>query len=322
MMKRLMVLILSITLIAGLLVGCGGKDIEKESAGVDVSLESEGNQLWPRKITDATGKEIELKNKPERIAILHSVYLEHFLALNNPPIASAGSSRGDAMKAVNEWETLKPYKGNVDIIDLGSSREINLEAILKAKPDVIVTFKGHGGLDEVYDQLVKIAPVIQLDFSSSWQEQTLACAEIVGEEEYARKFIEETESTISNAKDKLSQYKNKTVALFRTDGKSFITRGDKDYYETFGITRPEGYPDEFETLSLETILSMNPDYIVFQDFIETAETFVKSQENLSVWKSLEAVKNGNVFYFDDSLNTFGPLAMRLTAEKLVDMYLK
>lgn len=322
MMKRLMVLILSITLIAGLLVGCGGKDIEKESTGVDVSLESEGDQLWSRKITDATGKEIELKKKPERIAILHSVYLEHFLALNNPPIASAGSSRGDAMKAVNEWETLKPYKGNVDIMDLGSSRDINLEAILKAKPDVIVTFKGHGGLDEVYDQLVKIAPVIQLDFSSSWQEQTLACAEIVGEEEYARKFIEETESTISNAKDKLSQYKNKTVALFRTDGKSFITRGDKDYYETFGITRPEGYPDEFETLSLETILGMNPDYIVFQDFIETAETFVKSQENLSVWKSLEAVKNENVFYFDDSLNTFGPLAMRLTAEKLVDMYSK
>jgi iron complex transport system substrate-binding protein len=65
---------------------------------------------------------------------------------------------------------------------------------------------------------------------------------------------------------------------------------------------------------------MNPDYIVFQDSSQNAQTFVKSQESSSVWQALPAVKNGHVLYFDDSLNTFGPLAMRLTADKLVQVF--
>jgi len=71
---------------------------------------------------------------------------------------------------------------------------------------------------------------------------------------------------------------------------------------------------------LEAVAEMNPDYIIFQDFTETAQTFVKTQKKSSVWNKLDAVQNGNVIYLDDSLNTFGPLAMRLTAEKLVNIY--
>jgi iron complex transport system substrate-binding protein len=66
------------------------------------------------------------------------------------------------------------------------------------------------------------------------------------------------------------------------------------------------------------VADMNPDYLIFMDYTDIAKGFVKSQEASSVWRNMEAVKNGNVVYFDDSLNTFGPLAMRLTAEKLME----
>ena len=320
-MKRLMTVFASIIILVGLFsTGCTGKAVENNENNSEKNVNNAEEALWPRTITDAAGNKVVLKEQPKKIALLHTIYLEHFLALGTPPIASAGSSTGNAMKAVNEWETLKPYNKTADIIDLGSSRELNLEAILEAKPDVIVTFKEHGNLDKIYDQLVQIAPVVQIDFDSSWQDQTLACAEIVGKESEAKEFIKETESIIFLSKEKLSKYNEKTIALFRTDGKSFITRGDKDYYETFGITKPKGYPDNFETLSLEAVAEMNPDYIVFQDFTETAQTFVKTQEKSSVWNKLDAVQKGNVIYLDDSLNTFGPLAMRLTAEKLVNIY--
>lgn len=319
-MKKFMGLIVSLILITGLLAGCTGMSTENSTSTPKTNGSNEEETVWPRTITDAAGNEVVLGDQPQRIAILHSLYLEHFFALETPPIASAGSSKGTAMKALEEWETLKPYAGTADIIDLGSSRELNLEAILEAKPDVIVTFKGQGNLDKIYDQLVQIAPVVQVDFKASWKDQTLSCAEIAGKEVFAQNFIKETETIISSAKDKLSKYSDKTIALFRTDGKFFISRGDKGYYETFGISKPSGYPDDYKPLSLEAVAEMNPDYIVFQDFTETAQTFVKTQEVFSVWRDLDAVKNGHVFYFDDSFNTFGPIAMRLTAEKLVKVF--
>lgn len=307
------------------MVGCGNEKapVKEETASpapaAEEKTESKTSE-WPRTITDAVGHEIVLEKKPERIAILHSMYLEYFLALESAPIASTGSSRGDAMKALETWETIKPYVGKNEIIDLGSARDINLEAILAAKPDVIVTFKGQGNLDKIYDQLIQIAPVIQIDFQDTWQKQTLDCAAIVGKEELAQEIIQETEKSIDEAKALLSQKSDKKLAIFRTDGKGFIPRGDQKYYETFGLTIPENYPLDYQMISLETLSEMNPDYIVFQDFKDAAVAFTESQAVSSVWQSLKAVKDNKVFYFDDSLNTFGPLALKLTAEKLVDIF--
>jgi len=315
-MKRLFGLMTMFVLVVSMLAGCTGAAGENLEAG-DKSGET---GTWPRTIVDAAGNEVVLEKKPERIAILHALYLEYFFALDNPPIASAGASIGDAMKALEEYETLKPYYGTAEIVDLGSAKELNLEAILAADPDVIVTFAGH--VDATYDQLVQIAPVVQVDFNGSWQEQTLACAEIVGEEALAQNLIEEIETKIDQAKNTINQNSNQTVGLFRTDGKSFVTRGNKSYYETFGISKPSGYPDEYETLALEAVAEMNPDYVIFQDFKDKADTFVKAMDTSSVWQSMEAVKNGKVVYFDDSLNTFGPLAMELTAKKLVQLFEK
>ncbi len=314
-MKRLMGLMVILVLLTGILTGCSESPADNNTGTPEINNSEES--VWPRTIQDAAGNTVVLEKQPERIAILHSMYLEYFFALETPPIASTGASIGNAMKALEEWETLKPYVGTAEIIDLGSARELNLEAILEVMPDVIVTFSGH--VDKIYDQLVQIAPVVQVDFNAPWQQQTMACAEIVGKEDFAEAFIAETEAIISSAKKELSS-SNKTFALFRTDGKLFISRGNKEYYETFGISKPEGYPDEYESLSLEAVAEMNPDYVAFQDYYETAHGFIQSQESSSVWQSMAAVKNGRVFYFNDSLNTFGPIAMRLTAEKLLEVY--
>jgi len=229
---------------------------------------------------DAGGHNITLASQPKRIAILHSNYLEYFFALGTPVTASAGASAGTAQKALETYETLIPYDGTAEIMDLGSAREINLEAVLEAKPDMIVTFAGHTGLDEIYDQLNQIAPVVLLDYSDTWQNQTRACGEIVGKEDAAGKIIRETEEAIASAREVLSQ-QDKTVAIFRTSGgKAFVARGSRSYYDAFGITPPKGYTFGYETFSLEAVAEMDPDYII-------------------------------------SLNTFGPLAMELTAKKLV-----
>jgi len=329
-MKRFAGVIMSLILLVTVFSSCGTKPAESgASAPVSPSVESSpqvspGSEApeasWPRTITDAAGHEVTLEKQPERITLLHSYYMEDFLVLGTPPTACAiGNSLGQT-EALSSSEMFAPYLEGVEIKDLGSAKEINLEAILESDPDVIVTFSAQKGVNEAYDQLVQIAPVILLDYTAAWQDQLLGCAEIVGKETGAQSLIAEIETKISDAKIAAHKYPDRTFALLRTDGKNFITRSTAAYYETFGAAKPEGYPDKYETISLEAVAEMDPYYIVFQHNYEATAAFVESMEGFSVWQSHDAVKNGRIYYFDENMNTFGPLAMRLTAEKLIEIY--
>ncbi len=314
-------LIAFLALLTGIQAGCTRTPAENTSTLPAAATGGAPEEAaWPRTITDAAGHEVVLEKQPERITLLHTFYMEHFLLLGTPPTASAIGNILGQTYALEKSEMFGPYLEGVEIINLGSAREINLEAVLASKPDVIVTFSTQGGLDKTYDQLVQIAPVVLLDYAALWQEQLLDCAEIVGKETEAQSLVAEIEKIISNAKEATARYPGRTFTLFRTDGKDFITRGNAAYYETFGLARPEGYPDTYETISLEAVAGMDPYYIVFQHNHEAAAAFVESLASSSVWQSLDAVKHGRIYYFDEGMNTFGPLAMRLTAEKLVQLY--
>jgi iron complex transport system substrate-binding protein len=289
-----------------------------QSTGANHPKENEARtEAWPRTITDAVGHEVLLKKKPERIAVLHPVYLDYFFALDEPPFAAA-----NAAGAMKEFATLQPYSKTADILDLGSGREVNLEMIMQASPDVIVTFKGH--VDSIYDNLIKIAPVIQIDFTDSWQETTMLCARIVGKEKQAEQYIQGTLELIKKTKEKLGDRMKQTFAVLRIDGKAnYFAPGaiNTMYYipAGFGLPAPKGYPEDSQVISLEALSQMNPDYIIFQHDIEVAKASVKEKESLQVWKSLEAVKKGHVLFLDNSLNTASVLAVRLAAEKLMEI---
>jgi iron complex transport system substrate-binding protein len=327
-MKKLIGFLVSIALLAGLLIGCAGTP-DNSGTGTPATTESENTPesdksetaVWPRTITDAAGHQVVLAKEPKRITLLHVFYLEEFLLLGTPPTASAIGNVLGQMEALDESEMYAPYLEGVDIMDLGSAREINLEAILESNPDVIVTHAAQGGVADVYDQLVQIAPVVLLDYTASWQDQLLDCAEIVGKEDEAQKLIAEIEPAISSTKDVAAQHTDRTFALFRTDGKNFMPQGAAAYYDTFGLSKSEGFPDASgESLSLEAVAEMDPYYIVFQHNYDASVAFVESMESSSVWQSLDAVKQGRIYYFDENMNTFGPRAMQLAAEKLADIY--
>jgi iron complex transport system substrate-binding protein len=321
-MKKFLALFFSIALMANILTGC--RKSSSANNGVTPETAQSGAipeaASWPRSIIDAAGHRIVLEKKPERITLLHIFYLEHFLLLGVPPTASGMGNVLGQVESLEQSEMYAPYLGNLAMINLGSVREINLEAILESNPDVIVTFSVHSGLDKIYDQLVKIAPVILLDFSASWQNQLMECAVIIGREAEAQDCITEIEAAISSAKETISRHKDRTFAIFRTNGKVFMNQGPSKYYEAFGIARPKGFSTAYENVSLEAVAEMNPYYIVFQHNYEAAAAFVKDLNSSPVWQSIEAVKNGRIYYFDENMNSYGPLAMRLGAEKLAQIY--
>lgn len=69
-------------------------------------------------------------------------------------------------------------------------------------------------------------------------------------------------------------------------------------------------------------LEMNPNFIVFQHNYDMSKAFVESLKSSSVWQSIDAVKNGRIYYFDENMNSYGPLTFNLASDKLLEIYSK
>ncbi len=93
-MKRLMGLIVSLTLLIGILAGCAGTPAENTTTPESTPSAADrratpDEAAWPRMIADAAGHEVVLEKQPVRITLLHTYYMEHFFLLGTPPTASA-----------------------------------------------------------------------------------------------------------------------------------------------------------------------------------------------------------------------------------------
>jgi iron complex transport system substrate-binding protein len=83
-----------------------------------------------------------------------------------------------------------------------------------------------------------------------------------------------------------------------------------------GLNAPEQYPVETDNnLSLEGLVEMNPDYIFLS---ADSEVILQSYEDNSVWNSISAVKSGEVYSFDLSGLTGGPLSIKYGIQTVLE----
>ena len=94
--------------------------------------------------------EIEVPYNPQRLAVLDMASLD---ILDNWDLGDrvVGMSKG------SEIDYLSQYNANDDIANLGTVKEVDMEALMASEPDLI--FIG-GRLSSQYDELSKIAPVV------------------------------------------------------------------------------------------------------------------------------------------------------------------
>ncbi len=319
-MKKFIGLILSLALLPGVLAGYAG-------VAVGQSKTTPGEAAWPRTIKDALGKQIVLAKKPVRVALLDFGYIEILLALNIKPIASIYAER-----SLNGFGTLQPYAANTQIEELGEGRAPNLEKLAELGPDIILYTAEARNLDmKIYEAASKIAPVVTFNIPD-WKEQLRAFAACLGEEKKAEAYIANIEALIAESRQKLAGYSSKTVAIMfergdQIGGFVIIASAENpvwfDKKNGLGLTPPNGYPKTQETISLEGVAAMNPDYIFLCGTTGTKANGYKQShlsagtQASSVWKSLKAVKNGHVYYLDAAVRPAGPLGIKLGIETIV-----
>lgn len=218
MRKKLLVIVLGMTMLAGALAGCGSNSsdtaqnnmtTESETASETVSQDTEmasDETQYPITISHAYG-ETMIESKPERIVTLGWGNQDTVLALGMVPVGVSAANYGYVTEhQLHEW-TDEAFASlgetNPNVFD--DTDGFDYEAISDAAPDVILAAYS-GMTEEEYETLSAIAPVVPFEetaWKTSWREQTIRNAEGMGMKEEGESLVADTEALIA---EKVSEH--------------------------------------------------------------------------------------------------------------------
>lgn len=322
MKKRLALLVTAVVAVG--LIACGQTDSEEiGTAGSETVEATEISEVVeaPESIQITTlnankeEMEITVPYNPQRIAILDLAALDIIdnLGMGDRVVGTADTS----------IDYLSSYADNADLINLGTIKEADLEAVMECEPDVI--FIG-GRLSASYDALSEIAPVIYLatDTEIGLVESVTKNATTIASMFGLESEIEEKTADFSNRVAALQAVaEGKTALVGMTTSGSFNLLGNDGRCSIIGVeigfnnlTAANSSTKENETeqssseagsphgneSSFETVVAENPDYVFVMDRdsaigTEGAQMAQEIMENELVMDT-DAYKNGNIIYLE------------------------
>lgn len=201
---------------------------------------------------------------------------------------------------------------------IGEKTEPDFEAILKLKPDVILGTTKFPA--ETTEKLSKIATTIPVShIATDWMDNLKLLAKLTGKEKESTAAIVKYQNELKVAKAKLApKLKDKKVVAVRIrSGNLFLYPKDVFFNRSLYADLGAAVPKEIQSvkaqqnISLEAFAAINPDYLFVQfsadENADNPKALVDLQKN-AIWKSLKAVKSGNVY-----VNLVDPLAQGGTA---------
>lgn len=279
---------------------------------------AESGITYPYEYTDAAGRTIVIDNEPLAVVTNYLPLWETLILLGVKPIAVSGADN-----YIKTWDAFEGYDVS-GVKDLGAS-ELKLELLAQLKPDMI--------LNQSYDMknleignLEKIGPVAVFgnDTKMDWRLSLREVAKIVNKQDKAEEVIKDMDEKLEADREKLAEkYKDQTVVQFSLMGKDkYYVAYRPDLYDKekgLGLNVPEGFTqsETYEQISMEALVKMNPDYI-FVNVFDGDEPLLEELENNSVWKSLKAVKNEQIYQIDGSGHAASPLATLYTVNFITD----
>ncbi len=266
-----------------------------------------------RKITDAKGREVEIPTDPQRIVYVGSDPGD-LLALGVKPIGASLSVVGSQVAYGDQLE---------GIADVGYPA--NLEKVTAQDPDLILF---NDWDDQGLPPLEKIAPTVVIAENGGF-DRMLEIAGVLGKKSAADEYIAAYDEKVKQTKELLAQKgrqgKSATVVLLM--GKSMYVMGHQglsvSLYDALGYAPPAKVQslidadERFAEISVEVM----PDYIgdelyMLKDEADETKAQAEALFTSTLWKSLPAVKNGQVHAMDSRWNFDDPVTRNLLLDEL------
>lgn len=265
-------LIFASLLCALLLAACGGDDETSTSTGSAPTEQKADSGAFPVTIEHKYGS-TTIEKQPERVVVVGLREQDALLALGVVPVATT-EWFGEHPGAIFPWATETLGSAKPPTV-LTNTDGVQIEKVAAQRPDLIIGV--YSGLTQKeYDSLSKLAPVVaqpkgQVDYGSSWQDETLTVGKAIGQPEKAQQLVDESEKVIADAAAAHPEFKGKTAANI-SDYQGIFVYGPQDVrtrmLEALGFTYPDelrkAFPDEFGgQLSDEKVDAVDVDALVW-----------------------------------------------------------
>ena len=292
------------------------------ATGCAESEDTRGEKTEGYTFTDDLGREVTVDH-PERVVCLISSFADiwYYAGGVNQIVATTNST----------WTYLDlPLKE--DVVNLGGSKEINMEELIACEPDFIMASCGteqNVQLQETLEEMGMNVAYFSVDDFEDYLRVLHICTQITGCEEnyktYGTDVKKQVEEQIARADGS-----KPSVLYVRATGSSCKVKNSEGSVlgemlknlDCVNIADEEG--SLLEQLSLEKIIEKDPEYIfvVLQgtDVTDAQEVLETTLLSNPAWESLTAVKEGKYYIMDQNLYNLKPNARWGEAyEKLADI---
>lgn len=272
-------------------------------------------------VKDALGNEVKIPANPQRIV---ASYLEDpLLTLGNTPVAQ-WTVGGGSIQSYLESQLKDVPTINFDLPP---------EQVASFNPDLILVSSEATAQKGLYEQYSKIAPtyVVGDAVSNDWRQALLTIGGLLNKTDKAEQAIKEYEQKAADSKEKLTKaIGTKSAAVLWLTAKNFylVDEGVSSgtvLYSDLGMTPPNLVSDvpedargNWNPISLEKLAELDADYIFLLDSDKsTGDTSITGG---AVWKSIPAVKAGNVIELQSTSSWL--YKGKIANEQIIDDVLK
>lgn len=282
----------------------------------------ETNESKPYTVEHAMGS-TEVAATPKKIVVLTNEATEALLALGITPVGAVSSWLGDPW-----YDHIAEQMIDVEVV--GQETAIDIEAIAKLQPDLIIGNKVRQEAD--YENLSKIAPTIFTEtLSGQWKDNFSLYAKAVNLEEKGKEVLADYDAKIEETKKALGDVTNQSVSVVR-----FLPGTARIYFtdsfsgvilEELGFSRVADQESLFKEDNLlaievgkELIPQMDGDILFYFTYLPTGDDSASATEAEwtadALWQNLSAVKSGQAYRVGDAVwNTAGGV---LAAQQMLD----
>ena len=272
--------------------------------------------------TDDLGREVTVED-PQRVVCMISSFADIWSLAGGVDTIVATTSA--------TWRYFDlPMKE--DVVDLGGTKEINVEQLIACEPDFILASSGtdrNVELEKIFDEMGMNAAYFNVDNFDDYLEMLKICTDITGKTENYQTYGLDVEKQVEQALTRPDGSKP-TVLYIRATGSSCKVKNSKDSVlgEMLANMDCINIADRddalLEQLSIEAILQADPEYIfVVMQSADPADAQAVLEKTLlsnPAWSTLTAVKEGRYYVMEQNLYNLKPNGRWGEAyEKLADI---
>nr|WP_279163530.1 ABC transporter substrate-binding protein [Rhodococcus erythropolis] len=272
-----------------------------------------------REVINALGT-TTISGKPERIVVASDFTdLEFLLSLGVHPVAYGNTGAWD--RGALPWQSTA---GIADLESFDTTGEINPEIIARYSPDLIIGMKTY--LEPAAERLSQIAPVIALDWTTSWRDGVATVGQAAFVDEAAAAAIARTDALISDTAASLNGLGGKTIMIGSMYGDQLYVQGDASapgvLLRELGLNYRGYNAEQMTALSMEQAEILAPADILLS--LASDQEATTRLENFAVFQNLPAVKARayapvELLLSNAFVDNFGPLSAPYALPQLAEV---